>query len=154
MHHIHQFRPRPSRAPPPPVVGLSHPVRRSTSSLLTSDTAASSGVGQVTAPAERLTLATWAGASVRPADPFVSSSPCSWSPSSCETAFRPRMLSFRLLRIIASSETVMSRGEIKALLGGWGCKQSHSDKDTVGPCARPSWLLAENHESLVVLDHL
>ena len=48
----------------------------------------------------------------------------------------------------------MSRGEIKALLGGWDCKQSHTDKGTAGRCARPSRLLAENHEGLVVFDHL
>jgi hypothetical protein len=50
--------------------------------------------------------------------------------------------------------TVMSGREIKALLGGWGGKLFHPDKGTMGLLRTPSWMLAEDHEGLVVLDNL
>jgi len=51
--------------------------------------------------------------------------------------------------------TVTSGSEIKALFGLMGCKQFHPDKVRYGAArARPSWLLAENHERLVVFGHL
>ena len=64
------------------------------------------------------------------------------------------MLSFQLLRLLGRPLTVMSGSEIKALLGGWDASSPTLTKARWGPFARPSRLLAENHEGLVVFDHL